>query len=138
MPNQNSIIFTGADYKAAFNIPGVGVFMLKTLNNLGWDEAADNEMIYAIGDTEPIGNKQNASKYSGKFSIQEGEMYNILVAAGTKSAIKLQNVTLSITSLVGGPAYTFSGMCLNTSGIDVKAKDKESIRNIAWTAISIS
>lgn len=138
MGNQNSIIFTAADYKAALNIPGVGVFMMKTINNIGWGETAENELIYAIGDTEPIGNKQNASKYSGKFSAQEGEMYNILVAAGIKTATKIQNATLSITSLTGGPSYTFTGMCINTSNIDIKAKDKESIRSLDWTAISIS
>ena len=135
--NQNSIIITAADYKVALNIPGAGVFMLQTMGNIGWSDTAENELIYAVGDEYPIGNKQNAFKFSGKFSIQEGEMYNILVNAGLDSAIQIPNATLSITSLLGGPSYTYIGVCINSSTIDVKAKDKESMRNMDFTAMRV-
>ena len=138
MTNKNNLILTGSDYRAAFSIPGSNVYMLKTAVSIGWTEAAEGELIYAVGNEFPIGNKQNAFSFKGKLSIQEGEMFNILQNEGLVSAIQLPNVTISITSTVGGPSYTFSGLCINTSAIDVKAKDKETLRNLDWTAINVT
>lgn len=138
MANLNNIILTAADYKVALNIPGVGVFMLKTVNQISWQDSAENEMIYRVGDEFPIGNKQNAYKFSGKLSIQNGEMFSILQDAGLVSAIQIPNATISVTSLTNGPSITYSGMCINTSGVDVKAKDKETLVNMDWTAIAIN
>ena len=137
MPNLSKLIITAAEYKVALLIPGVKVFTPQTISNLSWSDSTDNEMVYAVGTAEPIANKQNANKYSGKLTIQEGEMYRILKDAGLDSAIQINNATLSLASLVGGPGYTYTGLCINTSSIDVKAKDKESMRNLDWTAISV-
>ena len=138
MPNLNTLIITAAEYKVALSIPGSGVYMIQTMNNISWSDTAENELIYAVGEENPIGNKRNANKYSGKFALQAGEMYNILQAAGLKTAIQVPSCILSITSISGGPQYTYSGLCLNSSGVDVKAKDKESVVSIDWTAISVN
>ena len=119
-------------------MPGVGVFMLKTLSKISWQEAAENETVYAIGEQKPVGNKQNAYKFTGKFSIQEGEIFNIIQSCGVQSAIQIPNATLSITSLLGGPSYNFKNLCINNSSIDFGAKDKESVRNMDWTALDVT
>jgi len=137
MPNKNLLIITAAEYKVALNIPGVGVYMLGTVNTIGWDDSVENELIYAVGEQYAVGNKQNAYKFAGAFSLQNGEMDSILSEAGLKSATQIPNAILSITSLVGGPSYTYLNMCLNTSKVSVKAKDKETLVNIDWTATNV-
>ena len=108
-----------------------------TAASISWNETADNELIYTVGNEEPIGNKQNTRKYSGKFSMQVGELELILLAAGLKSAIQIPNATLSIVAVNNAFSKTFAGICINTSATDIKAKDKESIVNLDWTAISV-
>lgn len=137
MPNLNKLILTAADYKVAMTIPGVSTFMLQTANAISWSEQAENELIYRVGDEEPIGNKNNANKYSGKFSLQVGELETILKAAQVSSGIKIANAVLSITATAGAFSKTWSGMCFTGSASDVKAKDKESIVNLDWTAQSM-
>lgn len=135
--NLNNIILAAHEYKVALAIPGVGTFMVQTLNNVSYDDQAENEIIYAVGSQYPIGNKQNAFKFSGKFTIQNGEMNQILTKAGLVSAIQIPDATLSITSIDGKFSRTHSGMCINTGGVDIKAKDKETPINCSWTAIEV-
>ena len=137
MPNLNTIILTAADYKVALSVPGSGVFILRTAESISWNHATENELIYAVGDVNAIGNKQNATKYSGKFTIQAGEMELILLATGLKSAIQIPNATLSIVATGSTLSKTYTGMCINTEDISLKAKDKQSMVNLDWTAINI-
>ena len=137
MPNLNTLILTAADWKVALNIPGVGVSMLQTMDSISWEDSVENELIYAVGNQYAIGNKQNAFKFSGSFSLQNGEMDQVLSNAGLKSATQVPGAILSITSLTGGPSYTYINMCLNTSKVSVKAKDKETLVSIDWTATNV-
>lgn len=137
MPNLNSLILTGSDYKVAMNVTGINVFMLQTVEEISWNDSAENELIYAVGNEYAIGNKQNSYKFSGKLSMQNGEMHNILQQIGLPSAVLLPNVILSVISLAGGPATTYTGMCINTAAVSIKRKDKESIISLDWTAINI-
>jgi hypothetical protein len=137
MPNLNSIILTGSDHKVALMIPGSGVYPILTASNISWEDAAETEMIYAVGSEYPIGNKQNAFSFKGKLSMQNGEMARILNGANLITAIQIPNAVLSITTN-NGPSYTYSGLLINTSSVDVKNKDKESLVSMSWTAIMIT
>lgn len=138
MANLNTIILTGSDYKVALLIPGSGVYPILTATEIGWDDKAEGELIYAIGSEYPVGNKQNAYAFSGKLSLQAGEMFGILQTAGLVSAVTIPNCVLSITSTIGGPSYTYSNMLINSSSVSVKPKDKESIQALSWMAASIT
>ena len=78
MANLNSLILTSADYKVMLVVPGNAAFPILTADSISWTVEREEESIYAVGEENPIGNKRNATKYSGKFSIQVGEMSAIL------------------------------------------------------------
>lgn len=137
MPNLNALILTAADYKVMFIIPGAGAFPLLTVDNINYNTAREEETIYAVGEELPIGNKRNAAKYSGRLSMQNGEINAILSIAGLREATQIVNATIAITAVTGGFARTFSGLNINTESLDVKAKDKQSMVSLDWTATSI-
>lgn len=137
MPNLNALILTAADYKVMLVIPGAGSFPIITADSINWSNAREEETIYAIGEEEPIAAKRNAVKYSGKFSIQVGEMSAILQSAGLVESTQIAGATLAITAVQGGFNRTYSGMNINTESVDVKAKDKQSMVSLDWTATSI-
>jgi hypothetical protein len=139
MPSQlNKLIFTAADYKVLLIIPGVSSFILLTAEGYGMENAREEEMIYAIGQEEPIGNKRNAAKYSGKLSMQMGELNAILLASGLVEATQIAGVTLAISALQGGFNRVYSNVNINSESLDVKAKDKQTVVSMAWTATGIS
>ena len=134
----NKLIFTAADYKILLIIPGGGSFILLTAEGYGMENAREEEMIYAIGQEEPIGNKRNAAKYSGKLSMQMGEMNAILQAVGLVESTRIASATLAITALAGGFSRTYGNVNINSEALDVKAKDKQTVVNLQWTATSIT
>jgi hypothetical protein len=137
MPNLNSLILTAADYKVIMVIPGAGTFPLVTVDNISYNVAREEETIYAVGEELPIGNKRNAAKYSGRLSMQNGEINAVLSIAGLREATQIAGATIAITAVTGGFARTFSGLNINTESLDVKAKDKQSMVSLDWTATSI-
>lgn len=138
MPNLNSLILTSADYKVMLVVPGIAAIPIITADAISWSNAREEETIYAIGEENPIGAKRNANKYSGKFSLQVGEMSAILQLAGLVDMTQIAGATLAITALQGGFSRTYSGMNINTEAVDIKAKDKQSMVSLDWTATSIS
>jgi hypothetical protein len=137
MANLNSLILTAADYKVMLVIPNAGSYPILTADSINWSNAREEETIYAIGEEEPIGAKRNAAKYSGKFSIQVGEMSAILQSAGLLEMTQIAGATLAITAVQGSFARTYAGMNINTESVDVKAKDKQSMVSLDWTATAI-
>lgn len=137
MPNLNKLILTAADFKVLLNIPGKGAFPLLTAESISQNIARESETIYAIGEEDPIGEKRNANKYSGKFTIQVGEMSAILMLCGLIESTQITGATLAITAIQGGFARVYSGMNINTESIDIKAKDKQSMVNLDWAAIKV-
>ena len=142
MPNLNQLVLTASDYKVLIIIPtGLGTsltFPMLTADMIEWTNASENEDIYAIGIEDPVGNKSNANKYSGKFSLQNGELSAMLQLCGMKTAIQIRNATLAITAIIGGYSKVYSGLNVNSEGNSVKAKDKQSIVSLDWNAISIT
>lgn len=137
MANLNQLILTAADYKCVLIVNNI-TFNLLTLESISWSNAREEETIYAIGDDEPIGQKRNAVKYSGKLSMQFGELNAVLQLAGYREATQLTDATLAITAVRGGVSRVYSGLSINTEGVDVKAKDKQTIANLDWNALSIT
>ena len=140
MPNLNSIIFTGADYKVVLIIKNGavnGTYPILTAKSLAWADASENESIYAIGQEDPIGEKSNANKYSGKLSLQAGEINAILAIEGFPSAIRIRGAVLAVTALSGVFSKTYSGINFNSANLDVDNKAKESLMNIDFNALSI-
>lgn len=137
MPNLNKLILTAADYKVLLNIPGRGAYPLLTLETISQNIAREQETIYAIGDEDPIGEKRNGNKFSGKLTLQVGEMSAILMLAGLVESTQIVNATLAITAIQGGFARVYSGLNINTETIDVKAKDKQSMVNLDWNALKV-
>lgn len=137
MANLNSLILTSADYKVMLVVPGNAAFPILTADSISWTVEREEESIYSIGEENPIGNKRNATKYSGKFSIQVGEMSAILQSAGLLESTQIANATLAVTAIQGGFSRTFSGMNINTESVDIKAKDKQSMASLDWTATAI-
>lgn len=136
--NLNQLILTAADYKVVLNLPGVGAFPLKTAETFSWQNAREDETIYAIGEEEPIGEKRNSAKYSGKMSMQVGELSAILQLAGLVEGTQIANATLAITAIQGGFSRVYSGFYINTEGVDIKAKDKQTMANLDWKALTVN
>lgn len=135
--NLNQLILTAADYKVLLNIPGKGAFPLLTLDSISSTIAKEQETIYAIGEENPIGEKSNAKKYSGKLSIQVGEISAVLMLCGFIESTQITGATLAITAIQGGFSRVYSGMNINTENIDIKAKDKQSMASLDWNSISV-
>lgn len=140
MANLNGLIINSKDYKIVIIIPtaqGSLTFPLLTVNGLDWNDASENEEIYAMGSEEPIGNKSNANSYKGKITLQVGELNAILALSGFNSAIRVRGATLGITAITGGYAKVYKNVNFNTDNSSSKAKDKESLVSIDWSSIGL-
>ncbi len=140
MANLNQLVITSAGYRIILKVPtatGSIAFPLLTVASIDWNDASENEDIYAIGQEDPIGNKSNANKYSGKISLQVGEANALLSLSGYNSFIRVRGATLAITALTGGYAKTYLNVNINSDMSSTKAKDKESLTGIDFNAIGL-
>lgn len=138
MPNLNQLILTGKDYKIMLIIAGGGSYPILTGETLDWDDSSEGETVWAIGQENPIGEKSNNNKYSGKLSLQNGELNAILLLEGLRSAIQIRNATLAVTAVIGGFSKVWSGVNINKASSGTKRKDKETIANLDFAALSIT
>ena len=136
MAQLNQLILTAANYKVLLIVDRV-TYPILTGETISWNIAREQETIYAIGDEEPIGEKRNAAKYSGKLSLQNGEMSAILQVSGYSEATQITGATLAIASTNGLFSQVYGSMNINTAGCDIKAKDKQSIISLDWNALSM-
>jgi hypothetical protein len=136
MAQLNQLILTAANYKVLLIVDRV-TYPILTGETVSWNIAREQETIYAIGDEEPIGEKRNAAKYSGKLSLQNGEMAAILQVSGYTEATQLVGCTLAIASTNGLFSHVFGLVNINTAGVDLKAKDKQSIISLDWNALTL-
>lgn len=137
MPNLNGLIIGAEEFDCALLIAGGGKYPIETLESLSWQETSEGETIYAIGSEDPIGEKSNANKYGGKFSLQLGEMFAILSLEGLVSGIRIRNAVIAITAPTAGFNKTFKGTNINTANVDIKRKDKESLVNCDFNCVGI-
>lgn len=137
MPNLNGLIIGADEYDAVLIISGGGTYPIETLESLDWSETSEGETIYAIGNSDPIGEKSNANKYGGKISLQVGEANAILSLEGLASMIRIRNAVIAVTAPTGGFAKTFIGVNINTANVSMKRKDKESLMNCDFNCVGI-
>lgn len=138
MSNLNQLILSAAEFETVLNISGGGTYLFESAESISWAESSEGETIYAIGNEDPIGEKSNANKYSGKFVIQVGEANAMLLLEGLQSMIRVRNAVIAITGLTGGFAKTFLGVNINTANVDLKRKDKESLMNCDFNCVGIA
>jgi len=140
MANLNQLIISSQYYSIVLVVPtasGNKTFKLLTVANIDFNDASEGEVIYAVGQEDPIGNKSNANKYNGKISLQIGESNAILALSGFNSFIRVRGATLAIAALQGGFSKVYTSVNINTDSGSVKAKDKESLTSLDFEAIGL-
>lgn len=134
-------VIAGSDYKLILQI-GSLVYPIMTAESIGWSIERESETIHAIGQEEPIANKRNNAKYSGSLVLQVGEMETILRAALLPECSSISGAVLAITSLstanFAGLVRTFSGINVLSESLDIKNKDKQTLINLKWEALTMS
>ena len=138
MANLNQLIYTAADYKITLLFNSIGI-PLQTCQDFSSNIKAEEEDIFAIGQTDLIGSKTNATTYAGKLSAQAGEILTFMRLNGFANTLQIQGATLAIVAL-GNPALTkiFSGVNVTSEDLNIKAKDKQSLVEMNWKAVSQS
>lgn len=134
----NKLILTGADYKFFLAINGGGVYPLLTVDSVSMDIKTEEELIYAVGEKDPIGNKQNANSYTGKITMQAGELNAIMLIEGLQKAIDITGATMGATAITGGLNRTFKSVNINSQTESVKRKDKETLSDMNFTSLGLA
>lgn len=137
MPNYNPLILTGSDYKFFLALSNGVIYPLLTVDSVSMDIKTEEELIYAVGEKDPIGNKQNANSYTGKITMQAGELNAILLSEGLNKVIDITGATLGATAIQGGYNRTFKGVNINSQSESVKRKDKETLSDMNFTALGL-
>jgi hypothetical protein len=137
MPNYNALILTAADYTFFLNVPGGGTYKLRTLDSIDMNISVEEELIYAVSEEDAVGNKQNARKCTGKISYQVGENFSILALEGLPDATRLVGCTIACVAIRGGFNRTLKSVNFNSESITIKRRDKETLANCDFTALSI-
>lgn len=138
-PNLNQLIINSATCSIIIIIPTAVsplTFPLLTVQTFDFNDAASGELIYAIGQRDPIGNQSNENKYDGKITLQLGEMNAILQLCGFSSAIQISGATIAVAALIGGFKKAYLSVNCNSDSSSIKAKDKETLVTLDWMAIS--
>lgn len=134
--NKNSLVFTGADWKIFLAAPGVPAFPLETVESISLDISVEQEDIHAVGDEDPIANKQNNRKYAGKISLQAGEIMSITSILGLPDATRMTNLTIALAAVRGGIQRTLRFVNINTERTDVSRKAKETLVSCDMSALT--
>ena len=137
MANLNPLIYTASEFKLVLLYQGLASPLL-TVQDFNSDVKTEDETIYAIGQVEPIGEKTNGESYGGKLSLQSGELSTILNTTGKATATQIRGAVLGITSLDGLINRVFTGVNITSEAFSVKAKDKQTIFELNWKAVSVT
>ena len=135
MANQNSIIYTAADYKIAWTVAGTN-YQLSVVESFDWGSKLESEYIHAIGTKEPLGLKTNTFTYPGKLQIEAGELEKILKEKSLIDAAHIEDSIISIVSFDGNYKRTFENVVVESHDGSTKAKDKRSLVSIDFKALS--
>lgn len=143
MANLNQLIISSQTCSIVLTVPtalnsnpGVS-FPLLTVDDITFDDASEGELIYGIGQEDPIGNKSNVNSYKGRITMQLGEVNALLAIAGFNSSIRIRNAQLSIAALTGGFVKSYTGININTDSSSIKAKDKQTLVGLDFLSIGL-
>ena len=143
MPNLNQLIISSQTCSIVLTVP-TGIsdvpidFELLTVQTIDFNDTSEGELIYSIGNEDPIGNKSNTNKYDGKITMQLGEVFSILALCGFNSSTQIRGAQLSIAALTGGFVKSYQSVNINSDSSSVKAKDKETLTTMDFLAIGLS
>lgn len=140
MPNLNELIISSQTCSIVLTVPTAGptlTFPLLTVASIDFNDKSEGELIYAVGQEDPIGNKSNANSYDGKISLQMGEVNALLALCGFNSSIRIRGAQLSIAALTGGFVKAYTSVNINTDSSSVKNKDKETLTSLDFMAIGL-
>jgi len=73
MGNYNQLVINSATCSIFITIPtatGMIAQPLLTVTSFDFNDTSSGELIYAIGQANPIGNQSNENKYDGKITLQ--------------------------------------------------------------------
>lgn len=138
MADLNKLILTAADYKIFLGILAGAIYPLLTVESINMSISVEEEVIWVVGEEDAQGNKQNGRKATGKISMQVGELSAILAIEGLADATRINGATIAATAIKGGFARTFKSVNINMENIDIKAKDKQSLVSMDFTALSLA
>lgn len=139
-PNLNQLIINSATCSIWITIPtlqGLLPFQLLTVQNFDFNDTASGELIYAIGNRDPIGNQSNENKYDGKLTIQLGEINAILLICGFTTSIQINNAQIAVAALTGGFQKSYQSININSDSSSIKAKDKETLVSLDFLSIGL-
>jgi hypothetical protein len=134
----DNLVISAADYKVILTLNNGLSTILITLKGISMNSARESENIHAIGQQEPIAIKRNNATFDGSLEIQVGEFATLLKAAGLVEGTEIENAALAITSLQpAGVQRVYSGLNINSEGIDIKEKSKDSMVSLKWNALAV-
>jgi len=140
MGNYNQLVINSATCSIFITIPtatGMIAQPLLTVTSFDFNDTSSGELIYAIGQANPIGNQSNENKYDGKITLQMGEINALLALCGFNSAIQIRGAQLAVAALTGGFAKSYQFVNCNSDTSSIKAKDKETLTTLDWMAIGL-
>lgn len=137
MANLNNLIYTASEFKVFLGILGGKTYPILTAETIGQSISVEEELIYVVGEEDAQGNKQNSRSVKGKLAMQLGEMDKILKLEGLQDATRINGATIAVTAIKGGFARVYKNVNINMEDFAIKAKDKQSIINMDFTALSM-
>lgn len=141
MANLNQLVINSATCSIMITIPiATGVLLplpLLTVQTFDFNDTSSGELIYAIGQADPIGNQSNENKYDGKITLQLGEINALLAVCGFSSSIQIRGAQLAVAALTGGFQKSYQFVNCNSDSSSIKAKDKETLVTLDWLAIGL-
>src|ERR1700748_3973816 len=105
MGQYQQLIINSATCSIVLSVPtakGQLVFPLLTVETFDFNDKSSGELIYAIGQADPIGNQSNENAYDLKITLQLGEMSALLALCGFTSAIQIRGAQIAVAALLGG------------------------------------
>lgn len=140
MANLNQLVINPALCSIWITIPTAGsqvAVQLLTVQTMDFNDASEGELIYAIGQADPIGNQSNVNKYDLKMTLQLGEINALLAVCGFSSSIQIRGAQIAIAALTGGFSKSYQAVNCNTDTSSIKAKDKETMTSLDFLSIGL-
>jgi hypothetical protein len=154
---SNSKIYTASDYKIQLSYkPIVGnsgdiksdPLDARTagaiIESLDYNVKLESENVYSIGSKYPQGLKTNGYAYSGKISLEAGEVEKFCVAAGISdmTGINIDGIgsTCVLTVIARSDSAlvkVFNDVVITSQDLSIKAKDKRTVVSFNWEALSL-
>lgn len=132
----DKLIISAHEYKVVLffnNTP----YPLFTVAGFETNIQCETETFYRAGDEKPIAEKRNNKSYSGKLTVQAGELSMALKVFGLNDTTQIVDATLSICDTFGRVARAYLGFNINTELLSITANDKKTLISCDWKAVDL-